>query len=119
MFQTYLEMLQLACEELEGQLRLFRQASDEVDGALRTLQTMEGFDSAISRCRKQKERLETEKRHLEQMMMGLGNTLLRYRNHENRIIDYGENGIMLNRNMKVGMMQLDSSVVNGWNLKLF
>ena len=118
MFQIYLEPIQQACEELERQFKIFRASSEEVDNVIRVLQTMEGFEEPISRLRDQKRRLQTEMSRMEQMMKGLGNIWIHYRNYENKIIDYCENGMMINRNIMVGMMQLNTAAIDGWNITL-
>lgn len=53
------------------------------------------------------------------MLKGLGNVLMMYRNYENRIIASGEDGLVQNREMMVGMVELNTSAVSGWDIKLY
>lgn len=119
MFQIYLEPIQWALEQIEKQQRLVAQDAELVDSAIRTLQNRQGFESVLPRMRNARSKVEEERVQLQQMAKSLGNVLLTYRNHENRILDYGEDSIALNHNMMVGMVQMNSSVISGWNIKLF
>lgn len=119
MFQVYLELIQQACEELERQLKLFQRNAGEVRRVIRVLKTMKGFEDQIDACKRELRQMEDEQEFLTQMLKGLGNVLMMYRNYENRIIASGEDGLVQNREMMVGMVELNTSAVSGWDIKLY
>lgn len=118
MFQILIEPIQQSCDELGRMFRIIDECQNKTESAIRVLESMHGFEDIIPACRRQRNAIRDEGDLLRRETKVLGDALINYRQYENRMLQNGEEGLVRNQILTSSFIDLKSSAVSQWNIKL-
>jgi type II secretory pathway component GspD/PulD (secretin) len=90
------------CAGLETQVYDLKNQMCELENVVKSIKGLSGMDDVIERLEKQSSNLEQEYRQLNRMLQALNKILVYYSKCENRILDNGEQSVILYNRKKVG-----------------
>lgn len=97
MFQTNIIGMQMAAEEIQEQIRVYKQCENSMKDISRNLSNMTGIEDAVNNLACIRKREFTSINNLLKMLMVLVNVINAYRQCENNIYEYAEgNNLYIN-----------------------
>ncbi len=90
MFRTDIRAMAEASQEMQLQIRKMNQAIYETENIINGLGCMSGLENVITVLRREIDRMESERRKLQNMVTALNQIQSCYQNCENSILDYAE-----------------------------
>jgi predicted double-glycine peptidase len=115
MFGIKLNQVIKECESLETQVRDIKNQMLELENVKRNIKGLSGMDTVIKKLNTQSENIEQEYSQLNQMLQALNKIVLYYSKCENRILDNGEQSIIVYHRKEVGTNDFTGiiSILNG------